>query len=217
MPVTRRFTQVKALCKYITPSGFRAKVATAGAMAVMGAALFAGSAQACSYTGAVQTFKPWGDVHSYVLAPEGGFETGTAGWTLEGGAATVAGNESYVVNSTTDSHSLALPAGSAVVSPPLCMSLETPVIRMFARNTGDPSSKLKVEETYSLGVVHTAAVYTVTAGKTWAPTQELSTMATLAPLLGTIVPGAIRVRVSPLDSKGQWQIDDFYVDPFARH
>lgn len=208
---------MKALSRFITPRGLRAKLATAGAMAVMGAALFAGSAQACSYTGATQTFKPRGDAHSYVLAPEGGFEVGTAGWTLEGGAATVAGNESYLANSKADSHSLALPAGSAVVSPPLCMSLETPVIRMFARNTGDPSSKLKVEMTYSLGVVRTAAVYTVTAGSNWAPTQELSTLGTLAPLLGSVLPSAIKVRILPLDTKGKWQIDDFFVDPFARH
>ncbi len=207
---------MKALIENITPRGLRAKLATAGAMAVIGAALFAGSAQACSYSGSEQVFKPWGDAHSYALAPDGGFEAGAAGWTLEGGAATVAGNESFNVHAG-DSRSLALPAGSAAVTPSLCMSLETPSIRMFARNTGDPSSKLKVEETYSLGVVHTAAVYTVTAGTNWAPTREMSTVTTLAPLLGTVVPGSIKVRVSPLDSKGQWQIDDFYVDPFARH
>ena len=36
-------------------------------------------AQACDYTGAEQVFKPWGDQHSYVLAPDGGFEAGGQG------------------------------------------------------------------------------------------------------------------------------------------
>ena len=209
---------MKAFFGYIAPRGLHRKVAIVGAMAVVGAVLFAGSAQACTYSGAEQKFGSWGDGHAYVLAPDGGFEAGAAGWTLGGGAAPVAGNESFFLNSKTDSHSLALPAGSSAVSPPLCMSLETPVIRMFARNTGDPSSKLKVEATYSLvGPVRTASTYTISAGKTWAPTQEMSTVLTLAPLIGTLVPAAINVRITPLDSKGQWQIDDFYVDPFARH
>jgi hypothetical protein len=208
---------VKALIGYVAPRGFRRKVAIVSAMAVIGAVVFAGSAQACSYTGAEQKFSSWGDGHSYVLAPDGGFENGAAGWTLGGGATTVAGNESYFLNSKSDSNSLALPAGSSAVSPPLCMSLETPVLRMFARNTGDPASKLKVELTYKLGIVRTAASYTFTAGSSWAPTQEISTVGTLAPLLGTLIPSTINVRISPLDSKGNWQVDDFYVDPFARH
>ena len=89
---------------------------------------------------------------------------------------------------------------------------------MFARNTGDPSSKLKVGMTYTLlGAVHTATSVTITAGSSWAPTQEVSTVGTLAPLLGTLVPSSINIRITPLDSKGNWQVDDFYVDPFARH
>jgi hypothetical protein len=209
---------VKALFGYIVPRGIRRKAALVGTMAVVGGALFAGSAQACSYSGAEQKFGPWGDGHSYVLAPDGSFENGAAGWTLGGGATTVAGNESFFVDSKSDSQSLALPAGSSAVSPPLCMSLETPVIRTFARNTGDPSSKLLVEMTYSLGrLVHTSASYTITAGSSWAPTQELSTVGTLAPILGALIPSSINVRLTPLDSKGNWQVDDFYVDPFARH
>ena len=209
---------MKAMFGYIAPRGLRRKAAIVGAMTVIGGVLFAGSAQACSYSGAEQKFGPWGDAHSYVLAPDGGFENGAAGWTLGNGAKTVAGNESYFVDAKTDSNSLALPAGSSAVSPPLCMSLETPVLRMFARNTGDPTSKLKVEMTYGLaGIVHTASSITFSAGSSWAPSPEMSTVGTLAPLLGTLIPSSINVRITPLDSKGNWQVDDFYVDPFARH
>ena len=89
---------------------------------------------------------------------------------------------------------------------------------MFARNTGDPSSRLRVEMTYSLNkYVRTAASYTLAAGSSWAPTPEISTLGTLAPPIGNFIPTSIQVRIAPLDTRGQWQIDDFYVDPFARH
>jgi hypothetical protein len=218
-PAIRRFTQVKALFGYIAPRGLRRKVAIVSAMAVVGAVFFAGSAQAaCTYTGATQKFAPWGDVHNYVLAPNGGFEQGAAGWTLGGGAKTVTGNESFFLNSKADTQALSLPTGSTAVSPSLCMSLETPVIRMVVRNTGDPTSRLKVESTYNLyGLLQTGQSYVITAGKTWAPSPEMSTVLTLSPILGTLISSSINVHVTPLDNKGQWQIDDLYVDPFARH
>jgi hypothetical protein len=178
----------------------------------------AGTAHAaCPYSGAEQVFGPWGDRHSYVLAPDGGFEAGAAGWSLGGGARAVDGNESHYVNDGADSRSLSLPAGSSAVSPPICMSLDTPIIRMFARNIGDPSSRLKVEATYKLlGLVRTKAVSTVAAGSSWEPTQQMSTVLTLSTIVGTLIPSAIQVRITPLDTKGAWQVDDFYVDPFAR-
>ncbi|HYP56371.1 MAG TPA: hypothetical protein VEQ41_08755 [Solirubrobacterales bacterium] len=180
-------------------------------------ALAPAAAQACNYSGAKQVFAPWGDRHHYVLGPDGGFEAGASGWSLSGGAATVTGNESYYLNAAADSRSLALPAGSSAGSPPVCMSLDTPIFRMFARNTGDPSSRLRVEAVYKLlGLVRTKAVSTVTAGPNWAPTQQMSTVLSLATIVGTLIPSNIQIRITPLDSKGQWQVDDLYIDPYAR-
>jgi hypothetical protein len=178
----------------------------------------AGTAQAaCPYTGAEQVFRPWGDRHNYVLAPDGGFEVGGAGWSLRGGAQVVEGNESYYLNDAADSRSLSLPSGGSASSPPICMSLDTPIIRMFARNTGDGSSRLRVEATYKLlGLVRTKAVSTVMAGPSWEPTQQMSTVLTLSTIVGTLIPSAIQVQITPLDSRGRWQVDDLYVDPFAR-
>lgn len=178
----------------------------------------AGTAQAaCPYYGAEKVFRPWGDSHNYVLAPDGGFEAGGAGWSLRGGAQVVEGNESHYVNDAADSRSLSLPTGSSASSPPICMSLDTPMIRMFARNTGDPSSRLRVEASYKLlGLVRTKAVSTVAAGPAWAPTQQMSTVLTLSTIIGTLIPSAIQVQITPLDSRGRWQVDDLYVDPFAR-
>jgi hypothetical protein len=194
------------------------KLGAVVAAALLAFAIFAGSAQACSYTGAEQVFSRWGDLHSYVLGPDGGFEAGGSGWSLSGGAKAVKGNESYYLDGGHDSRSLSLPAGSAALSPSICMSIDTPVLRMFARNTGDSSSRLRVEAVYSLlGALRTDVVNDVTAGPSWAPTQEMSVVLGLSTIVGTVIPSSIQVRIVPLDGTGQWQVDDFYVDPFARH
>lgn len=188
---------------------------TAAALAI--AIVSAGAAQACNYTGAGQVFSQWGDQHSYVLAPDGGFEAGGQGWYL-GGAKVVAENEPFHLNGGGDSHSLALAPGSTAVSPPICMSLDTPSFRLVARNSGDTSSGLRVEATYVLlGLVHTKTVSTVYGGSSWAPSQQMSTVLSLSTIIGTLIPSSIQIRITPLGSGGQWQVDDLYIDPFARH
>jgi hypothetical protein len=178
---------------------------------------FAGSAQACSYSSAEKVFSPWGDQRHYVLAPDGGFEAGASGWQLNRGAAVVEGNESYYLNDAADSKSLSLPAGSSAVSPPVCMSIDTPSFRLVARNTGDPSARLRVEASYKLlGLVRTRTVGTLQAGSAWAPTQSVSTVLTLSTIVGTLIPSAIEIRFTPLDASGRWQVDDVYIDPFRR-
>jgi hypothetical protein len=185
--------------------------------ALLALAVFAGSAQACSYSGAKTVFSPWGDQRNYVLAPDGGFEAGGSGWQLNRGAAVVEGNESYYLNDAGDSKSLSLLAGSSAVSPPICMAIDTPSFRFVARNSGDPSSQLRVEAVYKLlGLVRTKTAATLRAGSTWAPTQSVSTLLTLSTVVGMLIPSAIEIRFTPLDSSGQWQVDDVYIDPFRR-
>ena len=186
--------------------------------ALIAVAFSAGIAQACPYKGAEQVFKPWGDSSSYVLAPDGGFEAGGAGWSLSGGAAVTGGNESFFLNDAADSRSLSLPAGSSAVSPPICMSIDTPHFRLLARNTGDPASTLRVEATYPLlGLVRTKTLSTAKAGPSWAPAQQMSTVLTLSTIVGTLLPSAIQIRITPVGGGGRWQVDDVYIDPFARH
>ncbi|MGH2973329.1 MAG: hypothetical protein ACRDLL_00460 [Solirubrobacterales bacterium] len=196
---------------------FRAKLVAPAAIALLALAVFAGTAQACSYEGAETVFSPWGDHHAYVLAPDGGFEAGGAGWSLRNGSQIAAGNESYYLNESTDAHSLSLPAGSSAVSPPVCMSLDTPLFRMLVRNTGDPTSRLGVEAVYKLlGLVRTKTVSSVVAGSTWTPSAQMSTVLTLSTVIGTLIPSSIQIRIYPLDNRGAWQVDDLYIDPFAR-
>jgi hypothetical protein len=186
--------------------------------AALALAFSAAAAQACSYTGAEQVFSPWGDSHSYVLASNGGFESGGLGWGLSGGAKVSEGNESFYLNDSGDSHSLALPAGSSALSPPVCMSIDTPIFRLLARNTGAASSGLRVEAIYPLlGLIRTKTVSTVYAGSNWAPSQQMSTVLTLSTIVGTLIPSAVQIRITPVGSGGNWQVDDLYIDPFARH
>lgn len=181
-------------------------------------AVAAGAAQACSYTGAEQVFKPWGDLNSYVLAPDGGFEAGGQGWYLGGGAKVVSGNESFNLNGAGDSRSLALPAGSTALSPPICMAIDTPSFRLVARNSGDTSSGLRVEASYVLlGLLRTKTISTVYGSSSWAPSQQMSTVLSLSTVVGTVIPSSIQIRITPVGSGGNWQVDDVYIDPFARH
>lgn len=186
-------------------------------IALVALTAFAASAQACSYSGAQPVFSPWGDHHSYVLVSDGGFESGGRGWDLSGGARTVAGNESHYVNETGDSRSLSLPAGSSATSPPVCMSLDTPIFRVFASNAGASSSRLRIEAVYRLlGLVRTRTESTVLSGPSWGPSQQMSTVLTLSTIVGTLIPSAVQIRFVPLDSRGEWRVDDLYVDPFSR-
>jgi hypothetical protein len=204
----------------MTPSAKARSLKLTGvlASAVLMLAILAGSAQAaCPYSGAEQVFESWGDERNYVLAPDGGFEAGGSDWTLSRGVKAVRGNEGYYLNDAADSRSLALPADSSAASPPICMSLDTPVFRFVARNTGDPSSRLRVEAVYKLlDLVQTNVISDVTAGSSWAPSEPISTVLGLSTIAGTLIPSAIEVRFTPLDSLGEWRVDDFYVDPFAR-
>ena len=187
------------------------------AAVLVAGAFSAAGAQACSYDGAEQVFKPWGDSSHYVLAPDGGFEAGGSGWKLSGGAATVEGNESFFLNDAADNKSLSLPAGSSAVSPAICMSIDTPHFRLLARNTGDTTATLRVEASYLLlGLIRTKTVGTVQAGAGWTPSQQLSTVLTLSTIVGTVIPSAIQIRITPVGSGGNWQVDDVYIDPFAR-
>lgn len=186
------------------------------AAALLVIAFFAASASACSYSKGDQVFSPWHDPRSYSLAPDGGFEADAAGWSLEGGATVVAGNESsHLGGGGGDSRSLSLPAGSGAVSPSLCLSLETPFLRMMVRNNGDAGSRLVVETLYDgLGVVRSEVVTGAGSGEGWVPTQPLSPALGLAAVTGT---ESAQVRIRPIGDGGDWQIDDLYVDPFARY
>jgi hypothetical protein len=197
----------------------RRRIASLAATAALLLAVGASSAQACSYTGAKQVYSPWQDGRNYVLAPDGGFESGASGWTLRNGAGAVPGNESFYIHGSADASSLSLPVGSTATSPPICVALDTPSFRLMARNTGDPSSRLLVTASYKLlgiNLVQTKVLNTVQAGRQWAPAQPMSVVLGLSTVFGTLVPSSYQINVTPLDALGEWQVDDLYIDPFSR-
>jgi hypothetical protein len=159
-------------------------------------------------------FTRWLDQASYTPLPGGSMEGGAAGWTLSGGAKVVAGNETWKVRSSGDVSSLRLPSGSSAVSAPICVGLEHPTVRFFAKKNSGLLSTLAVSAIVrlQLGGTLEVPVGVVLAGGQWTPTLPFLYLGNLLPLLpGQYTPVSFRFR--PILG-GDWQIDDVYVDPF---
>ena len=161
-----------------------------------------------------RTFRPWLDPAWYTPAPNGGFESGASGWTLERGAAVISGNEPFLVGGSDHASSLALPAGGSATTTPVCIGVEHPTIRFFARNTGDPTSLLTVSVVFRdvLGVHRSLPVGVVAAGREWAPTPVVPVVVNLLSLLGE---QQVAFSFSAAGD-GEWTIDDVYVDPYKK-
>jgi hypothetical protein len=191
-------------------------VAAAAALAAAApaqAGLLVSSATNCDEQVFERPFLRWADPANYVLAPSGTFEDGAASWSLTGGASVVSGNESYYVHGAGESSSLAVPPGSSATSAAMCVGVEHPTLRLFARNTGFLLSTLKVEVLFedAAGGVHSLPIGLLVGGSQWQPTVAMPIVVNLLPLL----PGertAVAFRFSA--SGGNWKIDDVYVDPY---
>jgi hypothetical protein len=172
---------------------------------------------ACPSSTYEQPFAPWLDFASYVLAPNGGFESGADGWSLDGAASVVAENERFYVHGPADTASLSLPSGSAATTSSMCVDAWSPDLRFFARNSGSLLSTLKVEVLYTdtLGQSRALPVAVLVAGSRWQPTLPVAFLANLtAPPLVTDGTTSVAFRFTPLGSWSGWKIDDVYVDPF---
>ncbi len=180
----------------------------AGAIALAGAVspASAGLGLACpGVTG--QPFVPWSDYANYAFSPNGGFESGTTGWTTSG-AKVGLGNESFYIHGSGDKYSLSIPAGASATSPPMCISLLSGKMRFVAR--GDTGAKVKVQIVYRgllssvLGILD-GGTYSV--GKNWAPSPEVGMLGGVLPLLTSSV--SFRFTASG----GAVAVDDVYLDP----
>ena len=195
------------------------RIAVLGVVAAL--AIGAGTAQAAG-TGRCPTYQlghpflPWLDPLSYTLAPNGGFESGSTGWTLSGGAKVVSGNERFFVRSSTDKYSLSLPAGSSATSGLTCVETLETTMRFFAINTGSLLSTLKVEAVYkdAGGTTRSLPVGLVLGTGSWSPALPTPIVANLLEL-PLLTDGKVDVafRFTPQGILGNWRIDDVYVDP----
>jgi hypothetical protein len=204
----------------------RSRLAHVLLLALVACALAATSAQAgvlvqsagtCEARTTTQVFLPWLDPLNYAAVPGGGFENGAAGWTLAR-ASVVSGNETYDVGGSGDGSSLSLPAGSSATSPVICVGLDGPVLRLFARNGSSLLSTLRVDVRFedASGATRTLTVGLVVGSRTWKPTLPMAVVANLLPLLpGQTTP--IAFTFTPLGAGGDWRIDDVFIDPRRGH
>jgi hypothetical protein len=159
-------------------------------------------------------FLRWLDPLSYTLAQNGGFESGSAGWQLRGGAAVVSGNESFNLSGA-GRYSLYLPSGSSATSPATCVETPDVVSRYMAKNKGIIAlSSLKVDAIVrdSAGHTFTLPAGVNTGGSSWAPSlPSVALLNTLALLSHGEV--TVSFRFTPIGLGAKWQIDDLYVDP----
>jgi len=173
-----------------------------------------GSASFCDPT-AQQVFAPWNDSSYYASLLNGGFEGGSAGWLLNGGARMVSGNEPFFVGDADDSHSLLLPEGSAALSGTVCFATGDWHLRLFARNVGSRTGSLRVQVVVPSLVGGLLAVLdggTISGDGAWAPSPRLElTLCNVTGLLGT---KAVAFRFTPVGRDAAYQVDDVYLDPW---
>lgn len=200
-------------------STFFAALVGAAVLAVGAPAASAGllveSAEDCSTPVTSKAFAQWGDNADYQLAPGGDFEPGGPSWQLKG-ASVVDGNEPWKVHHVSDRRSLRLPPGASATSPVMCVGLEHPTLRLFAKNNTALLSTLSVEVIFetSLGLRASAPVGVLLPSGQWKPSPRFLVVANLLPLLpGEKTP--VQFRVSSV-GLGTWSVDDFYVDPRCR-
>ena len=168
----------------------------------------------CPTSGA-QVFAPWNDFRSYYLAPNGGLESGSNGWSLSGGASVVSGNQPFFKSG---SHSLSLPSGSRALSPVTCIGPYALSLRMFGSDVGGRDGGVHVRVLWYglLNKLLGATDYaTFGAGGSWSPTSSVNSSGgfnLLLPLLGST---SARIELTPLGDGSKWKVDDVYVDPWA--
>jgi hypothetical protein len=160
-----------------------------------------------------QPFAQFGDFHSYYAVPNNGLESGSTGWSMGYGASVGYGNEPWFVGGA-GTRSLVLKAGASAYSPPACINLLNPHVRAFAKSSGADDS-LRAQVIFygllgnTLGVLN-AADQDAADFTDWGPTGEVPSL--LAIPLGTAF---FRVKFTSLASRGTWQVDDLYVDPWS--
>jgi hypothetical protein len=153
------------------------------------------------------------DPAQYYLAPGGDFERGA--WA---GGAAVTGNEPFHVTSG-GTRSLSIASPSAATSPPICIGIDHPTIRFFAKRTGGPAiAALGVDVVFTdlLGIERRVALVPVLSPVTGAWVLTLPT-----PILANVValPGpTAEVRFIFTPAAGStWRIDDVHIDPYQRN
>ncbi len=184
-----------------------AAVATLAALAASSTAA-AATAATCAAQTTKQAFSRYGDANQYFLAPNGGFEGGTIGWTYGGGAVVVSGNESAYLNSTSDRKSLKLPANAWVRTGQICIDTTQQIVRLMVSGR---SGQLKIDaKIVSAGNIRTWSTQVdASSSSSWRPSQLIQFAQGSNQYLG-----ATTLELTFTAIGATWQIDDVFVDPF---
>jgi hypothetical protein len=151
-------------------------------------------------------FAQFQDNYPYFGFSNNGFEGGSAGWSVSGGAYVGSGNEPWYVNGF-GTRSLTLPEGASATSPRFCINLFDPAVRMFAK--GAAGSDLRVQVLFRGILGNLTGIFNVsdeTGTGSWSPTDPTSSSLAL-PLFTSYA----QIRVTSVS--GTWQVDDAFVDP----
>ena len=189
-------------------------VATAGA--APSRAQHASATTQCPARTMTSPFARWGDTGKYFMLNNGGFESGSTSWTLAGGATVVSGNESYHVNSSSDAHSLKLPAGASAQSAATCFDVTAQTVRLMVKGPSAAGAQLKVDayiltHTSSGDNIRTVSTQILSPGTSWNPSAAV----TFALGQSQMLAATATVQFTFTALGGTWQIDDVYVDPFV--
>jgi hypothetical protein len=194
-----------------------AAVSSMGVGSAAAAALATGT---CSFPAVSQPLAQFGDANSYFLVPDGDVEGAMSGWTFAGGAGVVAGNESFFVGGTQDSHSLGLPTTSAVVTTPtMCVTADSPAFRMFIKNNGnlghiDGQLAVYLNFTGADGKQQQVKIAALKVNSTaWTVSPKISFVQYISTPLKSGYAN-VSFTIKPNDNHGNWQLDDIYIDPY---
>jgi hypothetical protein len=203
--------------RLLSPRVFAAAIAAVAVAAGAGSVLAeaARAASDCPIYSMSQPFLPWADDGYYFVGPGGAFESSLTGWTVKS-AKIVSGNEPFYVHGSTDGNALSLPKGSTAKSPSICVSSDTPDLRVFVRNTGSATATLSVNMTYTsaTGRASTVTVAKLSGGSSWTLSPTVLFLQNIQPLVDAY--GQTWVNFT-FASSGSFLVDDFYVDPIKHH
>jgi hypothetical protein len=179
---------------------------------VAAASARAGETSRCTGRVIEQPFAAWGDLADYFLAPDGDFSAGGAGWELDG-AEIVADNEPFWVHGGDTPAAVRIAGGASATSPAICVGVDDPTMRFFARSDGGPSGTLAVDVLYTDagGARQKLRIGTVTADA--APDW---TAVTPLPITANTAEMDVAFRFKALGAGSEWTIDDVYVDPYKK-
>lgn len=170
------------------------------------------AAAICGDEAPQQYFSAWGDEAGYVSAPGGDVEA-LDGWSLNKHVR-AAENSPFGRGSA----SLFLGEKGEAISPPICVSVSHPTIRLFAANTGGENAELEIEILYESldGKLQKLKVAKLRGGASWAPTRVVPLYVNMLAAASEdgLTAVALKFKTHGVKEKdGGWKIDDLLVDP----